>query len=111
NATSRRAPPRILRTTGWSRRLLDRRAAQRAASRRSLMPGRSQTDVNPATRVRRKVGALLALRHNLRPPRQELETRFVVFSQSRSGSSVLADLLDTHPEVYCATEIFRLSPP
>jgi len=75
------------------------------------MPGRSQTDVNPATRVRRKVGALLALRHNLRPPRQELETRFVVFSQSRSGSSVLADLLDTHPEVYCATEIFRLSPP
>lgn len=61
--------------------------------------------------LRPKVGALLALRHNLRAPKQELRERFVVFSQSRCGSSLLAELLDAHPEVHCATEIFRLSPP
>lgn len=36
--------------------------------------------------------------------------RFVVFSQSRSGSSLLADLLDTHPAIDCADEIYRLRP-
>lgn len=64
-----------------------------------------------STVLRRKAGAVLALRHNLRPPKVEIRERFVVFSQSRCGSSLLAELLDAHPEVHCATEIFRLSPP
>lgn len=31
--------------------------------------------------------------------------RFVIFAQGRSGSTLLADLLNSHPQVYCADEI------
>lgn len=40
-------------------------------------------------------------------------TRFVIFAQGRSGSTLLADLLNSHPRVYCADEILtwrRLAP-
>ena len=53
---------------------------------------------------------LFALRHNLHGYRTELDGRFVVFSQSRSGSSLLDDLLDHHPAIDCAAEIYRLGP-
>ena len=53
---------------------------------------------------------LFALRHNLHDYRSPLSGRFVVFSQSRSGSSLLAELLDHHPEIDCAAEIYRLGP-
>jgi LPS sulfotransferase NodH len=33
--------------------------------------------------------------------------RFLVFGQGRSGSSLLLDLLRSHPEVYCEAEIFH----
>ena len=31
--------------------------------------------------------------------------RFVIFAQGRSGSTLLADLLNSHPQLYCADEI------
>ena len=31
--------------------------------------------------------------------------RFVIFAQGRSGSTLLADLLNSHPRIYCADEI------
>ena len=33
------------------------------------------------------------------------DRRFVIFAQGRSGSTLLADLLNSHPRVYCADEI------
>lgn len=41
------------------------------------------------------------------------ERRFVIFAQGRSGSTLLADLLNSHPQVYCADEILtwkRMNP-
>jgi hypothetical protein len=33
--------------------------------------------------------------------------RFVIYGQGRSGSSVLLDLIGSHPDVYCESEIFN----
>lgn len=33
--------------------------------------------------------------------------RFVIYGQGRSGSSLLLDLIGSHPEVYCESEIFH----
>ena len=35
------------------------------------------------------------------------ETRFVIFGQGRTGSQLLMDLLNSHPSVYCDSEIFH----
>src|SRR5689334_11271874 len=35
-------------------------------------------------------------------------TRFVVFTTPRTGSSLLITTLDTHPEIFCAGELFFL---
>lgn len=37
-----------------------------------------------------------------------MKTNFVIFSQSRSGSSLLVELLDSHPEIHCDGELFNL---
>lgn len=34
-------------------------------------------------------------------------TRFVIYGQGRSGSSVLRDLIGSHPDVHCESEIFN----
>ena len=34
-------------------------------------------------------------------------TRFVIYGQGRSGSSVLLDLIGSHPDVHCESEIFN----
>jgi len=33
--------------------------------------------------------------------------RFIIYGQGRSGSSVLLDLIGSHPDVYCESEIFN----
>lgn len=33
------------------------------------------------------------------------QRRFVIFAQGRSGSTLLTDLLNSHPQIYCADEI------
>ena len=35
------------------------------------------------------------------------KVRFVIYGQGRSGSSVLLDLIGSHPDVYCESEIFN----
>lgn len=40
-------------------------------------------------------------------PRGHPPGKFVVFGQGRSGSSLLLDLVGSHPEVYCEAEIFH----
>ncbi len=42
--------------------------------------------------------------------RTQLRQKFFVFSQSRCGSTLLVDLLNSHPEVDCREEIFRQAP-
>lgn len=42
----------------------------------------------------------------LLPPKTRLEGRFLIFSQSRSGSTLLVDLLNSHPKVHCDKEIY-----
>jgi len=37
-----------------------------------------------------------------------MKTNFIIFSQSRSGSSLLQELIDSHPEIKCEAEIFNL---
>ncbi len=34
------------------------------------------------------------------------EKKFVIFGQARTGSALLGDLLNSHPEIYCDSEIF-----
>ena len=41
----------------------------------------------------------------LLPGLKHPDRRFVIFAQGRSGSTLLADLLNSHPDVYCADEI------
>ena len=41
----------------------------------------------------------------LLPGLKRPDRRFVIFAQGRSGSTLLADLLNSHPGVYCADEI------
>lgn len=41
----------------------------------------------------------------LLPGLQRPHRRFLIFAQGRSGSTLLADLLNSHPDVYCADEI------
>lgn len=36
------------------------------------------------------------------------EKKFVIYSRGRTGSMVLSDLLNCHPEIYCDVEIFHL---
>lgn len=35
------------------------------------------------------------------------KTKFIIFGQSRSGSTLLLDLLNSHPDICCDTEIFN----
>lgn len=37
-------------------------------------------------------------------------TRFVILSEARSGTSLLTDTLDTHPEIACHGEVFHPNP-
>ena len=41
----------------------------------------------------------------LAPGNAKPDRRFVVFAQGRSGSTLLTELLNSHPQVYCADEI------
>lgn len=43
----------------------------------------------------------------LRRRRAMPETKFVIFSRGRSGSTLLTDLLDSHPQIHCEGELFR----
>lgn len=38
-------------------------------------------------------------------------TKFIVFTTPRTGSTLLVKSLDTHPEIFCAGEIFLLAAP
>ena len=38
-----------------------------------------------------------------------MKKKFVIFSQSRSGSTLLKDLIDSHPSIHCEGEILALS--
>ena len=37
----------------------------------------------------------------------EKKTRFIIFGQARSGSTLLVDLLNSHPDIHCDSEIFN----
>lgn len=50
---------------------------------------------------------LANLRYALRPQPSRVQRRFVVFGQSRSGSTFLRTLLDAHPDVTCEDEHYR----
>lgn len=50
---------------------------------------------------------LASYRSLLDPRLQDPEVRFVVFGQSRSGSTLLTDLLNSHPRVRCDPEIYH----
>src|SRR5262245_59649309 len=48
----------------------------------------------------------------IRPPREcmvkaFMKTRFVIYGQSRSGSTLLVELLDSQPNVDCDNELFN----
>lgn len=49
---------------------------------------------------------LAAYRWLLDPRLREPEGRFLIFGQSRSGSTLLVDLLNSHPRVRCEGEIY-----
>lgn len=59
----------------------------------------------PPSRVRRRARSVLDLVPG--PPRRLVDTRgkFVIFAQGRSGSTLLVDLLKSHPSVHCSGEI------
>lgn len=52
-------------------------------------------------------GQLAATRFRLLG-RAPAPVRFVIFAQGRSGSSLLVDLLDSHPDIYCEGEHLHL---
>lgn len=37
-----------------------------------------------------------------------MKSKFIIFSQSRSGSTLLKELIDSHPKILCEDEIFNL---
>ncbi|MEX2535689.1 MAG: sulfotransferase [Trueperaceae bacterium] len=58
--------------------------------------------VSPLPLLRR-----LASFRRLLSPRNEGEGRFLVLSQSRSGSTLFTQLLNAHPDIHCAGELLR----
>jgi hypothetical protein len=69
-----------------------KRAGQRAAARTHLLE--------------LWVYSRSGLRKVLRPG-EGPRIRFIIYGQGRSGSSVLLDLIGSHPDVYCESEIFN----
>lgn len=56
--------------------------------------------------VRLRADELRTYSRALCAPRAEARTRFVLLANYRSGSTLLASLLNSHPEVFCDGEIF-----
>jgi len=50
----------------------------------------------------------LGLVSRLRPASGASPTKFIIYGQGRTGSTLLVDLLDSHPELCCEREIFAI---
>ena len=58
------------------------------------------------TRPERALRRWRGYSHGVAPSRGRPETRFVVFCQGRTGSTLLTRMLDQHPDIACDGEIF-----
>lgn len=59
------------------------------------------------TDVRKKIESKFKYRNLLRFQLSDPELKFVIYTRGRTGSTLLTELLNCHPEVYCDVEIFN----
>lgn len=55
--------------------------------------------------LRKRVKEILAYASAVVRPSPANDVKFVIFTQGRSGSQLLCDLLDSHPQIHCDKEI------